>query len=155
VSDTLQYKDYLGSADVDVESGHLHGKLLFIRDTITYTALTVPELEVAFREAVEEYLATCEEEGDGPDVPCKGSFNVRVGPDRHRTVAIAARRSNIGLNEFVCQALDVAAAAGPSVVILHRHEHVSALTGGGEPKRWTILTGGPFTSESDLEPARH
>jgi predicted HicB family RNase H-like nuclease len=154
MSGHLQYKDYLGSTEVDVDSGHLHGKLLFIRDTITFSGLTVAELNAAFREAVDDYLATCAEDGDAPDVPLKGSFNVRVGPERHRKIAIAARRADIGLNEFVCQALDVAVMGGPSVTILHRHEHVSGLTG-SEPKEWTLFVNDFTASEPNRDPARH
>lgn len=104
----FEYKGYLGSADVDIEGNALVGKLLFIRDTITYSAHDVAGLEAAFREAVDEYLATCEGLGERPDIPCKGSFNVRVGPERHREAALNARKKGIGLNEFVCQAIDLA-----------------------------------------------
>ncbi|MCK0743702.1 toxin-antitoxin system HicB family antitoxin [Chromohalobacter nigrandesensis] len=44
---------------------------------------TVAELEAAFREAVDDYLATCEQLGEAPETPSKGSFNVRVGHDLH------------------------------------------------------------------------
>lgn len=102
----FEYKGYLGSAEVDVDDGVLHGKLLFIRDTVSYAGATVEELRSAFHAAVDDYLAACKEIGDKPDVPLKGSFNVRVGPERHRDTAIAALREHIGLNDFVCQALD-------------------------------------------------
>lgn len=101
-----QYKGYLGSAEVDVASGVLVGKLLFIRDSIAYSADSGKHLEVAFREAVDEYLATCAEHGDDPDVPCKGSFNVRIDPDLHRRSAFVARARGITLNQFVGQALE-------------------------------------------------
>lgn len=105
---TFEYKGYLGSAEVDIEGNALVGKLLFIRDTVTYSANDPKGLEAAFREAVDEYLDTCKELDHEPDVPCKGSFNVRVGPDRHREVALHARRKGLGLNEFVCYAIDLA-----------------------------------------------
>jgi predicted HicB family RNase H-like nuclease len=107
----FEYKGYLGSAEVDTEGNALVGKLLFIRDVIAYSSASLKDLEKAFHEAVDDYLKTCQELGDEPDTPCKGSFNVRVGPDRHREVALVARSKNLGLNEFVCQALDVAVQA--------------------------------------------
>lgn len=103
----FEYKGYVGSAEVDIEGEVLVGSLLFIRDTITYSATTPSGLETAFREAVDDYLQTCAEEGDTPDQPLKGSFNVRVGPELHRKVAIAARQANKGLNEYVCASLEV------------------------------------------------
>jgi predicted HicB family RNase H-like nuclease len=103
---TLQYKGYLGSAEVDVEGGVLHGKLLYIRDTVTYSSATVEDLRVQFEKAVDDYLRLCAELGDQPNQPLKGSFNVRVGPERHRRIALAIQKKALGLNEFVCSAID-------------------------------------------------
>lgn len=104
----FEYKGYLGSAEVDVDSGVLVGQLLYIRDTIAYSGKTFAQLKKAFHEAVNDYLKVCAAEGDEPDVPLKGSFNVRVGPERHRKAAIAARKASVTLNEFVCAAVDEA-----------------------------------------------
>lgn len=106
---TMGYKGYVGSAEIDIEGDALVGRLLFLRDTITYSAAITAGaagLRAAFEEAVEDYLATCQELGDEPDQPCKGSFNVRVGADRHLAAAIAARQLGVSLNEYVCRALD-------------------------------------------------
>lgn len=113
----FEYKGYVGSAEVDIDGDVLVGSLLFIRDTIAYSAATPSGLEAAFREAVDDYLQTCAEEGDKPDQPLKGSFNVRVGPQRHRRVAIAARVADMGLNEFVCAALDDKVQSNESAIV--------------------------------------
>lgn len=122
-SGVFEYNGYVGSAEVDPESKTLFGKLLFIKDVITYCANGVFELEAAFKEAVDDYLQTCKELGDVPDVPCKGTFNVRVGPDVHRDVALAARRLDIGLNDFVCKALVEAVNENSPRMVEHRHHH--------------------------------
>ncbi len=103
---TMEHRGYIGSAEIDVEGLALVGKLLHIRDTITYSASDIGGLRRAFEEAVDDYLSTCEELGDEPDQPCKGTFNVRVGPQRHRQLAIESRRSGVSINDYVCQALD-------------------------------------------------
>jgi predicted HicB family RNase H-like nuclease len=110
----MEYKGYFGSAEVDVEGNALVGKLLFMRDVITYSATTPKGLQKAFREAVDDYLETCKELGSEPDTPCKGTFNVRIGPELHRQVALIARSKGKGLNEFVRDALE--AAILPSLV---------------------------------------
>ena len=56
----LRYKDYLGTIEPELESNTLFGKLAFIRDTVTYEATTLKELEVG---SVDEYLLSCEELG--------------------------------------------------------------------------------------------
>lgn len=60
----FQYKGYFGSAEVNLVDNILYGKLLFINDIVTYVAETPKKLEVAFREAVDDYLQTCAELGD-------------------------------------------------------------------------------------------
>lgn len=120
----MEYKGYFGSAEVDIEGRALVGKLLFIRDTITYSAQDPGGLLAAFHEAVDDYLATCEELGDEPDQPCKGTFNVRVGPSRHLAAAIEARKRGTTLNDFMCLALDAALAGKHE----HTHNHFGQVT---------------------------
>ena len=105
---TMEYKQYVGSAEVDVDGDALVGKLLFIRDTITYSASTPAGLRRAFEEAVDDYLSTCAELGDAPEQPCKGTFQVRVGQEKHLAAALEARRCGMTLNAFICHALDSA-----------------------------------------------
>lgn len=151
MNDTLEYKGYLGSAEVDIESRVLVGKLLFIRDAIAYSAASIDGLEAAFREAVDDYLTTCAEEGDEPDLPCKGSFNVRVGPEVHRLIAVAARREGVGLNEFVCNALDEAMRTRVLRTVVHQHEVTVILaakpstTFTGDPQQLVVSTSGTTT----------
>jgi predicted HicB family RNase H-like nuclease len=102
----FEYKGYIGSAEVSLEDDLLVGRLLFIRDVISYVAQTPRQLEVEFREAVDSYLQTCAEVGDTPDVPCKGSFNVRTGPERHREIALRCAQTGVSLNDLICQAVD-------------------------------------------------
>ncbi len=126
---TFEYKGYIGSAEVDVDDHVLVGRLLFIRDVITYSATDVSGLEAAFREAVDDYLLTCEQEGTPPEVPCKGSFNVRVGPARHRVLALTAKRQGVGLNDFVVNAIDAAIANDQPKALLHKHEVTVSFVG--------------------------
>lgn len=118
-----EYKGYLGSAEVDTVSGTLVGKLLFIRDSIAYSAETAKGLEKAFNDAVDDYLAVCAEHGDEPDLPCKGSFNVRIDPALHRRSSIEARSHGITLNQFVGQALQLAC-SGKAELHTHLTVHV-------------------------------
>lgn len=102
----IEYKGYIGSAEVDVADGILHGKLLFISDVVTYEASSIKELQINFHEAVDSYLKLCKELGDIPDTPCKGSFNIRIGPDLHIQCAIAANLNNISLNDWIRKACE-------------------------------------------------
>jgi predicted HicB family RNase H-like nuclease len=74
MSQTLQYKGYDGSVLYSAEDRLLHGRILGIRDMVSFEGTGVKSLEKNFRGAVDEYLAFCKAEGKTPDVPSKGSF---------------------------------------------------------------------------------
>lgn len=99
----LSYKGYKGTIEPQVETGTLYGKLAFIRDLVTYEAMTVVELEKEFRMAVDAYLEECTELKKEPDKPFKGSINIRMGEELHR--AAATVDSGMSLNAFICSAI--------------------------------------------------
>ena len=101
----LEYKGYLGSVEYSDDDEVLHGRLEFIRDLVTYEGTDAKILKAAFQEAVDDYLALCESEGRTPDVPLKGSFNIRPGRELHRRAMLFARRRGINLNTVVSDAL--------------------------------------------------
>ena len=105
MSNMLKYRGYYGSIEVSTEDNCLFGKLQFIRALVNYEGETVSELEKAFQEAVDDYLNTCANQNIKPEIPRKGSFNVRVGHDLHLAASVAARRQSISLNDLTRNAL--------------------------------------------------
>ena len=101
----LHHKNYYGSVDVSTEDNCLYGKIEFINALVTYEAENIPDLKTAFIEAVDDYIATCEQQGYPPEKTCKGSFNVRIGSELHRNALICAKKQGINLNEFVKQSI--------------------------------------------------
>ena len=105
MSNLLEHRGYLGSVLYSDEDETLHGRLEFIRDLVTYEGADARSLKRAFCEAVDDYLGMCEDEGREPDVPLKGSFNVRPGRELHRRAMLYARREGLSLNAVVTDAL--------------------------------------------------
>jgi predicted HicB family RNase H-like nuclease len=97
----MQYNGYYGSADASLKDGTLYGKLEFISALVSYEGATVQELKQAFEDAVDDYLTTCKAKGYEPEIPCKGSFNIRIGHEIHLAAAVKARELGISLNDFV------------------------------------------------------
>lgn len=62
MNSTMEYKGYLGSVEYSENDHVFFGKVQGIRSLVSYDGATVAELENAFRDAVEEYLALCAEE---------------------------------------------------------------------------------------------
>jgi predicted HicB family RNase H-like nuclease len=83
----------------------MHGKLLYIRDLVSYEAITAKGLVKSFRSAIDDYLETCTAEDKKPDTPFKGSLNVRLGTSLHRGAALAAQSEGVKINEFVKRAV--------------------------------------------------
>lgn len=102
----LTHNGYEGSVDIDLEAGVMHGRILFIKDLVTYEATTVQELKAAFEEAVEDYLEECRLEGVEPNKPLSGTFNVRIGKERHLALTRVSIREGQSLNEIMCRAVD-------------------------------------------------
>ena len=60
-----------------------------------------------FHNAVDDYLAVCEERGERPETAYKGSLNVRFKKaDIHRRAAIYAMKNGQSLNSFIEEAVE-------------------------------------------------
>src|ERR1035437_8551397 len=105
MSQTLKYRGYDGSVLYSAEDRVLHGRILGIRDMVSFEGTNVKSLETNFKGAVNEYLAFCKAEGKTPDIPFKGNFNVRVPQDLHQRAALYAEEHEVKLNAVVQDAL--------------------------------------------------
>lgn len=102
----LEYRGYKGKVEFDADAGLFHGEVLDTRDVITFQGASVDELETAFRESVEDYLAFCQERGEEPDKPFSGRLMVRLPPELHRRVYVAARRAGTSINQWIADRLE-------------------------------------------------
>ena len=101
----MEYKSYVGSVHYSDADEVFHGKLEGISDLVTYEGTDVATLKSAFHDAIDDYLAICQENNKQPQVPFRGSFNVRVGPSLHRRAAAYASEHQKKLNSVVADAL--------------------------------------------------
>ncbi|MDR0312311.1 MAG: type II toxin-antitoxin system HicB family antitoxin [Treponema sp.] len=101
----MEYKGYLGMVEYDAEAKIFHGDIINTRDVITFQGTTVNEIERAFKDSIDDYIAWCREDGVEPEKPYSGKFNVRLSPDLHRQIAILAKKRKISLNSFVEKAI--------------------------------------------------
>src|SRR5437868_3048547 len=106
----MHYKGYIGKVDFDDEARIFHGEILGTRDVITFQGQNVDELQTAFRESIDDYLAFCKERGEQPDKPFSGQFIMRVSPELHRQIHLAASMANKSLNAWVAEQLQTAVA---------------------------------------------
>jgi predicted HicB family RNase H-like nuclease len=102
----LSYKGYTGEVEIDFEAGTLHGRVLDLRDVITFEGSTPRKLAQAFRASIDDYLALCKERGEDPEKPFSGNFMVRISPDLHHRISLKATLAKLSLNQWATEAFE-------------------------------------------------
>lgn len=111
MSNTMEYKGYIGSVEFSEEDALFYGRVLGIRALISYEGENAHDLIEGFHTAVDDYLSLCESTGKEPEKAYKGSFNVRISPDLHKAAVIAAMSGQMSLNSFIENAIENAIGA--------------------------------------------
>lgn len=103
---TLKYKGFIGSVDFSEEDNVFFGKIEGIDGLVNFEGQSVAELTSAFRAAVDDYVAFCEEEGVKPRKSYTGKLSITVTPAIHSQLATLAKRAGVTVNAFVRHALE-------------------------------------------------
>ncbi|MDO4823256.1 MAG: type II toxin-antitoxin system HicB family antitoxin [Bacteroidales bacterium] len=98
---TLKYKGFLGSVNFSEKDGVFFGKIEGIDGLVNFEGESVSELTDAFHEAVDDYVAYCEEEGIEAHKSYSGSLNIRITPEVHSYIATLAKQAGISINAFI------------------------------------------------------
>jgi predicted HicB family RNase H-like nuclease len=105
----LNYKGYTGHLEVDSEAGIIFGRVLDIRDVVTFKGETVAEIKQAFEESVDDYLEFCQELGQEPEKVFSGKLPFRTTPEHHRKLFLAATKVGKSVNAWMDEVLTKAA----------------------------------------------
>jgi predicted HicB family RNase H-like nuclease len=107
------YKGYVGVLRIDDDANVIRGKVINTKDTITFQGKTVEDAVAAFRDSVDDYLDFCKELGRPPEKPFSGKVLIRLKPEVHRLLALAAQTGGVSINKLVSRELSkVARKAG-------------------------------------------
>ena len=74
---TMTYKGYIGSVAYSEKDNVFFGKVEGIDGLVNFEGESVSELTNAFHEAVDDYLAYCEDEGIQPSKPFTGLLHLQ------------------------------------------------------------------------------
>jgi predicted HicB family RNase H-like nuclease len=105
----LNYKGYTGCLEIDEDAGIIFGRVLDIRDVVTFKGDTVTEAKQAFQDSIDDYLEFCQELGQEPDKPFSGKLPFRTTPEHHRKVFLAATKAGKSINAWMDEVLTQAA----------------------------------------------
>ena len=103
---TMTYKGYIGSVNYSDKDQVFFGKIEGINGLVNFEGESVKELTEAFHEAVDDYLAFCQDEGIEPDKSYTGVLNVRLTPAIHRQIAMLALQAGLSINAYIKEALE-------------------------------------------------
>ena len=103
---TMTYKGYIGSVNYSDKDQVFFGKIEGINGFVNFEGESVKELTEAFHEAVDDYLAYCQDEGIEPDKSYTGVLNVRLTPAIHRQIAMLALQAGLSINAYIKEALE-------------------------------------------------
>jgi predicted HicB family RNase H-like nuclease len=105
MSNVLEYRGFLGTVEYSAADDILYGKVIGVKSLISYDGEGVQALRKDFEEAVDDYLEMCEERGVEPEKTYKGSFNVRISPELHQTLALYSASRHQSMNAAVEEAI--------------------------------------------------
>lgn len=108
---TMSYKGYAARVEFDPEDRIFVGHLAGVRDIVGFHGASVDELEHAFHEAVDDYLAACKKLGQSPERPASGKLMLRIAPEDHAAALRAAELAGMSLNQWAGETLRRAASA--------------------------------------------
>ena len=107
----MNYKGYFAKVEFDPEDHIFVGHIIGIRDVIGFHGESVRELEMAFHEAIDNYIEACKELGQKPNKPYSGNLMLRVPAEVHAAVAAAAEANGKSINQWAARVLDTASHA--------------------------------------------
>jgi predicted HicB family RNase H-like nuclease len=88
--------------DIDMFRGEFVG----LNGGADFYATTVPKLKAEGARSLREFLAICKERSIDPNKKFSGTFNVRVGKQKHQALAIMAAARGVSMNTLIDQAID-------------------------------------------------
>ncbi|MEY3356796.1 MAG: type II toxin-antitoxin system HicB family antitoxin [Burkholderiaceae bacterium] len=102
----MNYKGFSARIEYSDEDGCFIGRVAGIQDVIGFHGQSVAKLRAAFKEAIDDYLETCARVGKQPNKPYSGQFRLRLSPDLHARVAIAAESKGKSLNTLITDLIE-------------------------------------------------
>ena len=103
----IEYKGYVAEVVFDDSVGSLHGRVINSGPypIAVFEATDVEGIKREFRLSIDDYLASCEEDGVKPRKPFSGKLNVRLGSELHQQVARAADAEGTSINSWIVNAV--------------------------------------------------
>ena len=100
---TMKHRGYSAQIEYSDEDQCFIGHIACIKDVVGFHGESVSELRAAFEEAVDDYLETCARLNRSPQKAYSGKLMLRIPPEIHAAVAVAADVSGKSINQWAAE----------------------------------------------------
>ena len=97
--------DFQATIEFDPDLDLFRGEILGLNGGADFYGKNPKELRTEFKRSLQVFLAVCKEKGIEPRRHFSGKFNLRISPDLHEKLAIAAQAQGKSLNNLAQEAL--------------------------------------------------
>ena len=98
---------YNARIEYDPEIDLFRGEILGLTGGADFYGKNPKELRAEFKKSLQVFLEVCNEKGIEPRRSYSGKFNLRISPDLHERIAIAAQAEGKSINTLAQEALAV------------------------------------------------
>jgi predicted HicB family RNase H-like nuclease len=96
---------YNAKIEYDPDMDMFRGEILGLTGGADFYGKTPKELKAEFRKSLAVFLEVCKEKGIEPRRNYSGKFNLRIPPELHERLAIAAQAEGKSINALAQEAL--------------------------------------------------
>jgi predicted HicB family RNase H-like nuclease len=96
---------YHAKIEYDAELDLFRGEILGLNGGADFYGKNPKELRSEFKKSLQVFLDVCEEKGIRPRKHFSGKFNLRISPELHEQLAIAAQAEGKSINLLAQEAL--------------------------------------------------
>lgn len=97
--------EYRAKIEYDEELDLFRGEILGLSGGADFYGKNPKELRAEFKKSLEVFLEVCKEKGIEPRRHFSGKFNLRISPELHEKLAIAAQAQGKSINSLAQEAL--------------------------------------------------
>ena len=96
---------YNAKIEYDPDTDLFRGEILGLTGGADFYGKNPKELRSAFKKSLQVFLEVCKEKGIEPRRSFSGKFNLRISPELHERLAIAAQAEGKSINTLAQEAL--------------------------------------------------
>ncbi len=99
--------EYHAKIEFDEELDLFRGEILGLNGGADFYGKNPTELRAEFKKSLDVFLEVCKEKGIEPRRHFSGKFNLRISPELHEQLAIAAQAEGKSINAVAQEALRI------------------------------------------------